>query len=49
MAEVVLKNNYSDFDGSVYQYVSGTSIGTRNATSYACLFLDKFETNLKEI
>ena len=48
MAEGVLKNNYFDFDGSVYQYMSGTSIGTRNATTYACLFLDKFETNLKE-
>ena len=48
MAEGVLKNNYFDFDGSVYQYMSDTSIGTRNATSYACLFLDKFETNLKE-
>ena len=45
MAEFVLKNNYFEFDGKVYQQISGTAIGTKFAPPYACLFLDKVETD----
>ena len=43
MAEFVLKNNYFEFDRSVYQQVSGTAIGTKFAPPYACIFMDRLE------
>ena len=45
MAEFVLKNNYFEFDGKIYQQISGTAIGTKFAPPYACLFMDKVETD----
>ena len=45
MAEFVLKNNYFEFNGSIKQQLSGTAIGTKFAPPYACLFMDKLETN----
>ena len=49
MAEFVLKNNYFEFDRSVYQQVSGTAIGTKFAPPYACIFMDRLENSFLEI
>ena len=43
MAEFVLKNNYFEFDISVYQQVSGTVTGTKFTPPYACIFMDRLE------
>ena len=44
MVEFVLKNNFFEFNGSVKQQVSGMAIGTKCAPTYACIFMDKVET-----
>ena len=44
MAEFVLTNNYFEFGQKVFRQISGTAIGTKFAPSYACIFMDKFET-----
>ena len=41
--EVVLTNNYFDFNGKHYHQISGTAMGTKVAPSYANLFMTKFE------
>ena len=43
LLEVVLTNNYFDFNGKHYHQISGTAMGTKLAPSYANLFLTKFE------
>ena len=43
MAKFVLKNNYFEFDRSVYQQVSGTAIGRKFTPPYACIFMDRLE------
>ena len=43
LLEVVLTNNYFDFNGKHYHQKSGTAIGTKLAPSYANLFMTKFE------
>ena len=48
MAELVLKNNYFEINGKVKQHISGTAIGTKFATPYACIVMDKVETNFLE-
>ena len=48
MAEFVLKNNYFEFDRSVYQQVSRTAIGTKFAPPYACIFIDRLENDILE-
>ena len=48
MAEFVLKNNYFEFDRSVYQQVSGTAIGTKFAPPYACIFMDRLQNDFLE-
>ena len=48
MAEIVLKNNCFEFNSKIKQQVSGPAIGTKFATPYACLFIDKFETSFLE-
>ena len=49
MAEfVVLKNNFFEFNGLVKKQISGTAIGTKCAPSYACIFIDEFETKFIE-
>ena len=45
MSEFVLRNNYFEFNGSIKQQLSGTAIGTKLAPPYACIFMDKLETN----
>ena len=37
MAELVLKNNFFEFDTNVYQQISGTAAGTKFAPPYACI------------
>ena len=44
MAKFVLKNNFFEFNSKIKQQVSGTAIGTKFAPPYACIFMDKFET-----
>ena len=43
MTEFVLKNNYFEFNGKVKQQISGTTIGTKCAPTYACIYMDEFE------
>ena len=45
MAEFVLTNNSFEFGQKVFHQISGTAIGTKFAPPYACIFMDKFETN----
>ena len=44
MTEIVLKNNFFEFNGSVKQQVSGTAIGTKCAPTCACIYMDEVET-----
>ena len=41
----VLKNNFFEFDSKIKQQISGRAIGTKFAPPYACIFMDKFETD----
>ena len=43
LLEVVLTNNYFNFNGKHYHQLSGTAMGTKLAPSYANLFMPKFE------
>ena len=45
MARFVLQNNYFEFNGIVKRQISGTAIGTKFAPRYACIFVDKLETD----
>ena len=49
MAEFVLKDNYFEFDRSVYQQVLGTAISTTFAPPYACIFMDRLENSFLEM
>ena len=40
----VLKNNYFEFDSVIKQQLSGTAIGNKRASPYACIFMDRLET-----
>ena len=44
--EIVLKNNYFEFDGKHFVQKLGTVIGTRMAPSYANIFMDELERQL---
>ena len=46
MAEFVLKNNYFVFESKVKKQISVTTIGTIYAPPYACIFMDKVETEV---
>ena len=48
MARFVLKNNFFEFDTKVKQQISGTTIATKFAPPYACIFMDKVETEFLE-
>ena len=41
--DIVLKCNVFNFDGQIYKQIQGTAMGTRMASSYANLFMDRFE------
>ena len=43
LLQVVLTNNYFDFNGKHYHQKSGTAMDTKLAPSYANLFMSKFE------
>ena len=45
MAEFILKNNFFEFKTKIIQQISGTVIGTKFASPYACLFMDRMENN----
>ena len=45
MADFVLKNNLFEFDSNFYKQISGTAIGTKLATPYACIFMNHIETD----
>ena len=44
MADFVLENNLFEFDSKFYKQISGTAIGTKFASPYACIFMDHIET-----
>ena len=48
MVEFVLKNHYFQFNGQVKQQTSGTTIGTKFAPTYACIFMDDIESKFLE-
>ena len=48
MAEFVLKNIFFEFNGLGKEQISGKTIGTKYAQSYACIFMDEFETKFIE-
>ena len=43
LAEIVLKNNFFEFDQKTFKQVRGTAIGTKFAPPYAILFMDDLE------
>ena len=43
MAEIVQKNNFFALNGKVKRQYSGTTIGTKFAPPYACIFVDEVE------
>ena len=45
MAEFVLTNNVFEFDNICKKQISGTAMGTKFAPPYACIFMDKLETD----
>ena len=45
MARLVLQNNNFEFNGIVKQEIAGTAIGTKFAPKYACIFMDKLESD----
>ena len=49
MAEIVLKNNYSEFKEKVCKQISGTAIGTKFTPPYACILMDEMDTNFLKI
>ena len=49
MAELVLKNNYFEFNGKVKKQISGMAISTRfTPLLYAWIFMDQYETEFLE-
>ena len=48
MADFILKNNFFEFNSQIKQQISGTAIGTKCVPTYACIFMDKFETEFLE-
>ena len=48
MTQIVLKNNHFEFNSKVKQQVPSTAIGTKFAPPYACIFMDRMETEILE-
>ena len=48
MAEIVLKNNLFEFNNKVFQQISGTTIGTKFAPPYACIYMNTGEQDFLE-
>ena len=45
LAEFVLENDLFEFNDKVKQQISGTTTGTKFAPPYACIYMDKIETD----
>ena len=45
MARFLLQNNYFEFNGIAKQHILGTAISTKFAPMYACIFMDKLQTD----
>ena len=45
----ILKNNVLEFDTKIIQQISGTTIGTKFAPSYACYFIDRMANDFLEL
>ena len=43
MAELVLSNNFFEFNSDTFQQISGTAIGTKCAPPHACIYMDQAE------
>ena len=48
MADFVLKDNFFEFNGEIKRQKSGTAIGTKFASPYACIFMDEVETEFRK-
>ena len=48
LAEVVLKNNISEFGEKAFKQKCGTAIGTKFAIPYAILFMEDFKKKMFE-
>ena len=48
MSEFILKNNYFEFDSSVFQQISGTAIEAKFAPPPTCIFMGQHETKILE-
>ena len=48
MAEFLLNNNIFEFNSKAYQQKSGTAIGTKFASPYACIYMDEVEQKFLE-
>ena len=48
MAEFVLKTYFFEFNNQIKQQISGIVIDTNCAPTYACIFMDKVETEFLE-
>ena len=46
MAELILKNNYFEFEDKIYHQILGTSIGTKFAHSFGNIFMSKLEEKM---
>ena len=46
LGNLVLKNNYFEFNGNLYLQKQGTAMGTRMAPNYAIIYMHKIETGL---
>ena len=43
MTKFVLKSTFPEFNGNIKQQISGPAIGTKCASTYACIFMDELE------
>ena len=43
MAELVLSNNFFEFNSDTFQEISGTAIANKFAPPYACIYMDQVE------
>ena len=48
MTELVLKNDYFEFNGKLKKQISGTAIRTKFTSPYACIFMNEVETEFLE-
>ena len=46
LAELILKNNYLEFDYKIYHQILGTAIGIRFAPSFTNVFISKLEERM---